>query len=75
MSSWNRWRVRLSVVLGAVALSVFVPVAAWAASGIALDGRPKGGFSGFDCCLGVVGVVAVLVVIIIREGRNRRPPS
>ena len=33
MSSFGKWWGRLSAVLGAVVLSVFVPVAAWASTG------------------------------------------
>ncbi|GGM28337.1 MULTISPECIES: hypothetical protein [Micromonospora] len=81
MSSWSRWWGRLGAVLGTVALSVFVPVAAWASSGTgelvleAARRRSRGGFGviGLLCCL--VVVVAV-VLLLLRLTRNRRggPP-
>ncbi|BCL13790.1 hypothetical protein [Micromonospora sagamiensis] len=82
MSSWNRWWGRLSAVLGAVVLSVFVPVAAWASTGpgeLVVEAarrrsRGGGGFGliGLLCCL---VVAAVVVVLLIRMMRGRRGPG
>ncbi|WBB79362.1 hypothetical protein O7606_24900 [Micromonospora sp. WMMD882] len=81
MSSWNRWWGRLSAVLGAVMLSVFVPVAAWASSGtgeLVLEAARRrsrgGGFGliGLLCCLVVVAVVVVLLIRLTRGRRGRR---
>lgn len=82
MSSFGKWWGRLGAVLGAVVLSVFVPVAAWASTGtgeIVLEAarrRSRGGgfgFLGLLCCLVVVGVI---VFLVLRMMRNRRggPP-
>ncbi|GGR85606.1 MULTISPECIES: hypothetical protein [Micromonospora] len=82
MSGWNRWWGRLSAVLGAVVLSVFVPVAAWASTGTgelvveAARRRSRGGgfgFLGLLCCLAVV-VVIVLLVLRLMRGRRGGPP-
>ncbi|SCG34008.1 hypothetical protein [Micromonospora halophytica] len=84
MSSLNRWWGRLSAVLGAVVLSVFVPVAAWASTGTgelvveAARRRSRGGFGflgflGLLCCLAVV-VVIVLLVLKMMRGRRNGPP-
>ncbi|MGB2572240.1 hypothetical protein ACPFP2_27920 [Micromonospora citrea] len=82
MSSLNRWWGRLSAVLGAVVLSVFVPVAAWASTGTgelvveAARRRSRGGgfgFLGLLCCLAVV-VVIVLLVLKMMRGRRNGPP-
>ncbi|MFC0031318.1 hypothetical protein ACFFMM_17515 [Micromonospora chaiyaphumensis] len=81
MSAWNRWWGRLSAVLGAVVLSVFVPVAAWASTGTgevvveAARRRSRGGFGflGLLCCL-VVVVVIVLLVLRLMRGRRGGPP-
>ncbi|GAB3174828.1 hypothetical protein FHX75_13118 [Micromonospora palomenae] len=82
MASWNRWWGRLSAVLGAVVLSVFVPVAAWASTGqgeLVVEaarrrGRGGGGILGLLCCLVVVGLIVYLVLRLMRNRRNR-PPS
>ncbi|GAA0376050.1 MULTISPECIES: hypothetical protein [Micromonospora] len=79
MSAWDKWRGRLGVVLGAVGLSVFMPVAAWASSGsgeivvrAGQNARPaKAGFSGLDCCLAVLFGIGLLVVLLIKLSRNR----
>ncbi|MER7169298.1 hypothetical protein [Micromonospora sp. NPDC000207] len=81
MSSWNRWWGRLGTVLGAVTLSVFVPVVAWASTGTgelvleAARRRSRGGFGliGLLCCLVVVAVVVLLLVRMMR-GRRGGPP-
>ncbi|MBM0255634.1 hypothetical protein [Micromonospora sp. 4G55] len=75
MSAWNKWWGRLAAVLGAVVLSVFVPVTAWA-SGTgervmeAAARRPRGG-AGLLCCLVVIAVVVLLVLWLIRRRRGR----
>ncbi|MFD0784560.1 hypothetical protein ACFQZ8_11625 [Micromonospora azadirachtae] len=81
MSSFGKWWGRLGAVLGAVVLSVFVPVAAWASTGTgelvveAARRRSRGGFGfvSLFCCL---VVVAVIVLLLLRLTRNRRggPP-
>ncbi|PWR11960.1 hypothetical protein DKT68_04310 [Micromonospora acroterricola] len=82
MSSFGKWWGRLSAVLGAVVLAVFVPVAAWASTGTgelvveAARRRSRGGgfgFLGLLCCL---VVVAIIVFLVLRFTRNRRggPP-
>ncbi|MEV4843027.1 hypothetical protein AB0K20_07385 [Micromonospora matsumotoense] len=76
------WWGRLSAVLGAVVLSVFVPVAAWASTGTgelvveAARRRSRGGgvgVFGLLCCLVVVGGIVLLVVLLMRNRRNRPP--
>ncbi|MEU3453151.1 hypothetical protein ABZ671_06060 [Micromonospora sp. NPDC006766] len=82
MSAWNRWWGRLGAVLGTVALSAFVPVAAWASTGsgeVVTDvARRRGGFGflGLLCCLLVVGVIVAIVLLMMQLMRNRRggPP-
>ncbi|MEV4812330.1 hypothetical protein [Micromonospora avicenniae] len=77
MSSFGKWWGRLGAVLGAVVLSVFVPVAAWASTGTgelvveAARRRSRGGFGflGLLCCL---VVVVVIVLLLLRLTRNRR---
>ncbi|GGO09591.1 hypothetical protein [Micromonospora parathelypteridis] len=82
MSSFGKWWGRLSAVLGAVVLAVFVPVAAWASTGtgelVVEAARRRRGSSGFGfigllCCL---VVVAIIVFLVLRLTRNRRggPP-
>ncbi|MEU5940745.1 hypothetical protein ABZ807_16495 [Micromonospora sp. NPDC047548] len=80
MSSWNRWWGRLSAVLGAVVLAVFVPVAAWASTGqgeLVMEAARRrsrgGGFAGLLCCLVVVVGIVLLVLWLVRTLR-RRPP-
>ncbi|MEU8083569.1 hypothetical protein AB0B57_08140 [Micromonospora sp. NPDC049101] len=83
MSSFGKWWGRLSTVLGAAVLAVFVPVAAWASTGTgevvveAARRRSRGG-GGFGilsllCCLVVVGVIVFLVLRLTRNRRNRPP--
>ncbi|MEV6368237.1 hypothetical protein AB0L86_15270 [Micromonospora musae] len=81
MSSFGKWWSRLGAVLGAVVLSVFVPVAAWASTGTgelvveAARRRSRGGigfgFLGALCCL---AVVVVIVLLLLRLTGNRRGP-
>ncbi|MFC3501172.1 hypothetical protein ACFOOK_09390 [Micromonospora krabiensis] len=81
MSSFGKWWGRLGAVLGGVVLALYVPVAAWAASGTgelvveAARRRSRGGFGviGLLCCL---VVVVVIVLLLLRLMRNRRggPP-
>ncbi|TQJ24933.1 hypothetical protein FBZ33_5276 [Micromonospora sp. A202] len=81
MSSFGKWWGRLSAVLGAAVLAVFVPVAAWASTGTgelvveAARRRGRGGFGILPllCCL---VVVAIVVFLVLRLMRNRRggPP-
>ncbi|MEU5727190.1 hypothetical protein [Micromonospora sp. NPDC047738] len=76
MSAWNKWLRRLVAVLGAVVLSVFVPVAAWASTGTgervieAAASRPRGG-AGLVCCLVVIAVGVLLVLWLMRRRRGR----
>ncbi|MBM0237279.1 hypothetical protein JNW88_09095 [Micromonospora sp. ATA32] len=76
MPAWNKWLRRLVAVLGAVVLSVFVPVAARASTGTgervveAVRRRPRGG-AGLLCCLVVIAVVLLLVLWLIRRRRGR----
>ncbi len=82
MSAFGRWWGRLSAVLGAVVLSVFVPVAAWASSGpgeMAVEAvrRRRGGgfgFLGLLCCLVVVALVVFLIVRMMNRNRRGGPP-
>ncbi|MBO4162444.1 MULTISPECIES: hypothetical protein [Micromonospora] len=76
------WWGRLSAVFGAVVLSVFVPVAAWASTGTgelvveAARRRSRGGgfgVIGLLCCLVVVGGIVLLVVLLMRNRRSRPP--
>ncbi|MFG3557682.1 hypothetical protein ACGGAQ_25205 [Micromonospora sp. NPDC047557] len=82
MSSFGKWWGRLSAVLGAVVLAVFVPVAAWASTGTgelvveAARRRSRGGgfgFLGLLCCLVVVAIIVFLVLRLTR-GRRGGPP-
>ncbi|SCG79665.1 hypothetical protein GA0070623_4715 [Micromonospora rifamycinica] len=82
MSTPTKWWGRLAAVFGAVVLSVFVPVAAWASTGTgelvveAARRRSRGGgfgVFGLLCCLVVVGGIVLLVVLLTRNRRNRPP--
>lgn len=81
MSAWSKWWGRLGAVLGAVVLSVFVPVAAWASTGsgeLVVEAarrrsRGGGGFFGLLCCLVVVVVIVLLVLRLMRGRRGGRP--
>ena len=79
MSSLIQWWVRLAAVAGTVAMSVFVPVAAWASAGPggvvveAARRRPRLGAFGVLsalCCLAVVGIVVVLLLLLMRNRRS-----
>ncbi|SCL19098.1 hypothetical protein GA0070616_1662 [Micromonospora nigra] len=82
MSSFGKWWGRLGAVLATVALSVFVPVAAWASTGTgelvveAARRRSRGGFGllGLLCCLVVVAVVVFLLLRMMRGRRGGGPP-
>ncbi|MER7458537.1 hypothetical protein [Micromonospora sp. NPDC126480] len=82
MSVFGRWWGRLSAVLGAVVLSVFVPVAAWASSGpgeMAVEAvrRRRGGgfgFLGLLCCLVVVALIVFFIVRMMNRNRRGGPP-
>ncbi|MEU7610549.1 MULTISPECIES: hypothetical protein [unclassified Micromonospora] len=83
MSSFGKWWGRLSAVLGAAVLAVFVPVAAWASTGageVVVEAarrrsRGGGGFGilGLLCCLVVVGIIVFLVLRLTRNRRNGPP--
>ncbi|KKK04767.1 hypothetical protein [Micromonospora sp. HK10] len=79
MSAWNKWWGRLGAVLGAVVLSVFVPVAAWASTGTgevvveAARRRRGGGGLGLLCCLVVLAVIVFLVYRLVRSRRSGPP--
>jgi Na+/melibiose symporter-like transporter len=80
MASLGKWWARLGAVVGAVSLTVFVPVAAWASSPsgeIVLEAarRRRGmgaGFFGLVCCLVVVGAAVLLLVLLLRRRRSGR---
>ncbi|GGM44922.1 hypothetical protein GCM10011608_32010 [Micromonospora sonchi] len=79
MSFFGKWWGRLGALLGAVVLSVFVPVAAWASTGTgelvveAARRRGRGfGFFGVLSLLCCLLVVAVVVLLLIRLTRGRR---
>ncbi|WP_018583851.1 hypothetical protein [Salinispora arenicola] len=78
MSAFAKWWGRLGTILGTAVLAVFVPVAAWAASGpgeLAVEAarRRRGGFGflGLLCCL---VVVVLVVLLVLRLTRSRRGP-
>ncbi|MET8043528.1 hypothetical protein ABZU25_22020 [Micromonospora sp. NPDC005215] len=82
MSSFGKWWGRLSAVLGAAVLAVFVPVAAWASTGtgevVVEAARRRRGGGGFGvlsllCCLVVVAVIVFLVLRLTRNRRNGPP--
>lgn len=79
MSAWSKWWGRLGAVLGAVVLSVFVPVAAWASTGTgevvveAARRRRGGGGLGLLCCLVVLAVIVFLVYRLVRSRRGGPP--
>jgi hypothetical protein len=82
MTAFSKWGARLGAMITAVSLAVFVPVAAWAATGTgevvveAAKRRSKGGggvgFFGLLCCLVVVGLVVLAVYLVMRNRRGRR---
>ena len=86
MSAAVKWWSRLTAVLTGAALTLVVPVHAWAASNgvadIAIEAarsrRRRGGFGfvgvlGGLCCLLVIGGI-ILAVVLISRNRRRRPP-
>ncbi|ROT32229.1 hypothetical protein [Micromonospora sp. HM5-17] len=80
MEIFRSWWVRLTGLLGATALAVFVPAAAWAATpagGVVLEAaRRRSGvrFSPFTCacCLIVLAVIVVVLVYVMRSRRSGR---
>lgn len=80
MEIFRSWWVRLTTVLGAAALTVLVPAAAWASTGPgelvleAARGRSRGGFGlfGLVCCLVVVGLIVVALLVVLRNRRSGR---
>ncbi|HEX6967337.1 MAG TPA: hypothetical protein VF174_00695 [Micromonosporaceae bacterium] len=78
MTSLGKWPARLGTVLAGVALTILVPVAAWATSDpIVADiaQRRRGGILGgivWLCCLAVVIVVIGVVALVLM--RRSRPP-
>jgi hypothetical protein len=81
MSALGKWWARLAAMVGTVVLAVFVPAAAWASSGtgeVVVEAarrrtRSAGGGLGLLCCLVVIGVIALVVYLIVRN-RNRKGP-
>ena len=80
MTFLRSWWARLGVVLGTMALTVFVPVAAWASTGpgevvVEAARRRRGGGLGILValdCLVVVGVVVIAVLLVMRSRRSGR---
>ncbi|MFC6014808.1 hypothetical protein ACFP2T_01155 [Plantactinospora solaniradicis] len=78
MEILRNWWVRLSAVLATAALTVFIPAAAWAATGPgemvveAARRRSRGGFGifGLVCCLIVVGLIVLALLVIMRNRRS-----
>lgn len=88
MSPLVKWWSRAIAAVSGAALTLLVPVHAWAASNgvgdVAIEAaryRRRGGFGVFGifgglCCLFVVAAVILAVVLISRGRRQRRrPPS
>jgi hypothetical protein len=86
MSPLLKWWSRLAAAVTGVALTLVVPVHAWAASNGVGDAaieaaryrRRRGGFGFFPfvgglCCLLVVGGIVLAIVLISRN--RRRPPG
>ncbi|MEV4707290.1 hypothetical protein [Actinoplanes sp. NPDC049316] len=84
MSSAAKWWARLSAAVTGVALTLVVPVHAWAASkgvdGVVVEAakyrRRRSGFGFFPifgglCCLLVVGGI-ILAIVLISRNRKRR---
>lgn len=76
MSVRNKWWAALAAILGALMLSVFTPVTAWAATGageraVEAARRPRGG-ANLVCCLVVIVVVLLLVLWLVRRRRDRQ---
>lgn len=79
MSVWRKWCARLSAIVGAVVLALFVPAMAWAASGpgeLAVEAARRrsrgGGFLSGICCLLVVGIIVLVVMLLMRRRSGRR---
>ncbi len=74
----TKWWARVAAVLTTAVLSVFVPVAAWAAGNEvvveAAKKKSKGfgfvGIGGLLCCLVVLGVIGVVVFVIMKKKRK-----
>jgi hypothetical protein len=86
MSAVVKWWSRAAAAVTGVALTLVVPVHAWAASNgvadVAIEAakyrRRRGGFGFFGflgglCCLIVVGGI-VLAIVLISRGRRRKQP-
>jgi hypothetical protein len=83
MSAVVKWWSRLAAAVSGMALTLVVPVHAWAAAhgagDVAIEAakyRRRGGFGFFPfvgglCCLFVVAAV-VVVVLLVRRGRRRK---
>jgi hypothetical protein len=84
MSAVVKWWSRLAAVLTGAALTLVVPVHAWAAANgtadVAIEAakyrRRRGGFGfvgvlGGLCCLLVVGAIVVAIVLISRNRKRR----
>jgi Na+/melibiose symporter-like transporter len=83
MSSFAKWWARLAAVVGAVSMSVFIPVAAWASTGpgavVVEAARGRRRVSGFGligtlCCLAVVVIIVFVLLLLMRNRRPPRPP-
>lgn len=78
MNTLRKWLARLSVLIGTVALAVFVPAAAWASSDVGMllvdeAARRRRGFgSGLFalCCLVVVVLIVGVVLLLMRSRRS-----
>ncbi|MFB9235309.1 hypothetical protein ACFFWC_07125 [Plantactinospora siamensis] len=71
---------RLTAVLGATALAVLVPTAAWAASDTgsmvieaAYRRRRYGSGLGSLCCLVVIAAIVLVIVLLLRRRRSGPP--
>jgi hypothetical protein len=84
MSVVVKWWSRAAAALTGVSLALVVPVHAWAASNGVADvayeavrARPRRrgfgvfGVLGLVCCLVVVGAIAVIVLLIVRNRRRK----
>lgn len=75
MSAWSKWLRWPAAVLGAVVVSVFVPVAARATTGtgepvVEAARRRSPGVASVICCLAVVAGVVLLVLWLIRRRKG-----
>ena len=79
MSEVGKWWTRLAAALTGAALTLVVPVHAWAASNGVADAasvRTRSGFRivgflGGLCCLLVVAVIVLVVLLITRRRRRK----